>query len=152
MNLRVTYSLSLVFLLLSSACIFAMGFFIPEEAQTGRITVAVLFYTFAVLGYLMFFITNKKRKSVYKEKTSKDSGLIKLLRFFSNKYAAVADVVFLICLAGTIAVIVTAEKANFFHFFVISLFFFSANAHFMLNGENFKYIFNVTNIKGRIKK
>lgn len=143
MKLRFTFIMSVLSILLSSVCIFTMSFFVSQEAQIGRNIVAVLFYVFALLGYLLLFVTNKERKSEVKFDVSKKDKIKKWFMFFSNKYACVADVFFIVCLIGTIAVAVTAEKANIIHFVIISLFFFFANAHFMLNGENFKYIFKI---------
>ena len=107
----------------------------------------LLFWIPLILGYLFFFITDRLRRKIIKQK-SRNQTKIKtwgIFRIGTNPEALIFDVGFAICLlAFLIFLILKADNLITYVFLCLTIFAF--HMHCMLNGVNYNNIFkNKTN-------
>lgn len=143
LNIKFLLFLSAASVALASLCIFLIGILFAFDNAVGRNIVAAVFWLSLIFGYVCFYFLDKRRKVLSKKRNIKlPKKTIKntALGFFSNKYAFIADVAFLVLLVLTLIIVFFVKSSSIIQFLIISLFFFSVHAHFVLNGLNFKYI------------
>ena len=122
------------------------------QAALGYIAGA-LFWLFLAGGYWLLFKLSKRRKEF--EKDNPDAPYIKrqkrpgILTFFSNRWAALADLVLPISFI-ILLLILFIPLGKVVTFIAASAFALSAHMHSVLNGINFKYILYISKKKRRV--
>ena len=117
-----------------------------------------VFWLFLILGYVIFFVLSRHRKTYEKTKENRSDrtdrrresenktgkkSLPGILRFFSNRYAVVADVV----MAISIILLVIPSNSQNVTIIIVSILVLSVHFHGILNGINFEYIRELSNKK-----
>lgn len=101
--------------------------------------VGICFWGGLIAGYILFGVINSKRKKK-KESAKKRPGVI---CFFSNKYAKVFDILFVISLIlSVVFMFIPALNQGIVLVLFISVCVFSLHMHSILNGVNYEYIQN----------
>ncbi len=137
-----------MFLLTSVSVIFLL---FPEGNRSNTMSVVsiitgVLFWI-GILGgtgfYLFTYFSNREEihSRIVKGKVPS------FVRFYSNKYAAIADTLFFISLAVTVYSSIRINVNEIVQFISLIIFVTSTYAHFILNGKVFEYMFYLK--KGR---
>ena len=100
----------------------------------------ILFWTMLILAYCLFVVLNFKRKKQLKVKSSaiKQMGFFRL---FSNSYARIFDILLFVFLLLTILFFIVPVFNQALSVIFLSCFLFSLHMHGILNGVNYKYIF-----------
>ena len=100
----------------------------------------ILFWVMLILAYCFFGVLILKRKKELKIKsfTIKQIGLFK---FFSNTYAKIFDILLIVFLLLTIVFFIVPVFNQALSVIFLSCFLFSLHMHGILNGVNYKYIF-----------
>ena len=106
--------------------------------------VGICFWAGLIAGYIVFAVINSKRKKQLKKKKESAKSLPGIICFFSNKYAKVFDILFVISLIlSVVFMFIPALNQGFVSVLVISVCVFSLHMHSILNGVNYKYIQNL---------
>lgn len=102
----------------------------------------IWFWTTGLSSLILFEIINQGRKKQLKGRKNPKNQKIGIIRFFSNAWAKAADGAFVASLIGLVVVMVFFPQSYMvFLFAFISVFTFLM--HCILNGENFKYIWEI---------
>lgn len=91
----------------------------------------------AVVGQLMLCVS--MRESI-KSDFSTQKRKIGLICFFSNRYAAVADLLMIVSAIILIVSFIFTDASNYFNYIILSVFVFSFSMHCVLNGRKFYYM------------
>lgn len=155
--------LTLIFLSVSSLSLM-LATIADFKGDTFKVILAYLagavFWLFLILGYVTFFVLSKHRKVYEKTKEKaersehrRDVGsrsskrpLPGILRFFSNRYAAVAD----LAMGISIILLFVLRNNQIATIIIVSILVLSVHLHGILNGINFKYTTEIN--AARIKK
>lgn len=118
--------------------------------------VGILFWVFMLAAYILLIILNSKRKksrNTAGNNPRKDGKrhLPGAFRFFSNKYAAVADISMILFLILTVVFAFIPVLNQLLEIIFISFFIFSLHMHCILNGVNFTYTLNSKGDKKNVK-
>lgn len=101
------------------------------------LTIACVFWVSVVTQFVLLLAAIKMQKKNNKHKKTKGIGL---LRFFSNRKAAAADIV-LICSVIVVAVLIVSNIQNSWLILIsVSVLYCSLNMHCYLNGKNYRSI------------
>ena len=137
--------MTVIFLALSSASILlaTFGDYDGEWYQkVAAVMTGVLFWLFLILGYISFFRLSRSRKAfeakhpdAVKRKSRKPGVIV----FFSNRYAATADIVMVISLIIFLLSLFVPFLGTL-KLLWLAVLIFAAQMHGILNGINYKYI------------
>lgn len=90
-----------------------------------------------VVAQLMLYISMREPiKSDFSTKKRK----IGLICFFSNRYAAIADLLMMVSAIILIISFIFTDASNYFNYIILSVFVFSFSMHCVLNGRKFYYM------------
>lgn len=91
----------------------------------------------AVAAQLMLCVSMRESiKSDFSTKKRK----IGLICFFSNRYAAVADLLMIVSAVILTVSFIFTDASNYFNYIILSVFVFSFSMHCILNGRKFYYM------------
>lgn len=105
-----------------------------------------MFWLFIISAWVMQFISYKSIKEhvAYKSRPA-------VIKFFSNKFAVIADTAMIILLVLTFTFFVI-NKNEVLQVLLLSLFIFAFQLHIVLNGKNFRYLYSLKTNLGKEEK
>lgn len=116
-----------------------------------KIAAGILFWFGLVLGALLQFILEARRKSFFSQYRVKRKDIQKprngLLSFGANRYACTVDCILLICIPCLIAAFLLTRGTSVFCYIFISLTVFSFCMHCVFNGRIYVYVNNQIKIR-----
>ena len=147
MNKNLNLMKTIVVLLFVSSFSLILSFFGDYSGNAFNVIMAyavgVLFWLGLIVGYILFFSLNKRRKKdkkfVYKFKSRPG-----IFVFFSNKYAFVIDIAMIAMLIFTVIFSFIPLMNYSLSVVSASILLFLIHMHCLLNGVNFKYILSIT--------
>ena len=152
---------TILFLLISSLMLVFSLFVDTENSVVRALTYigGLLFWIFLLVGYFMFYRFSRFRKTQQKNNRSVKQRLPGIIVFFSNPQAKKADIVMIVSLVVSAAMMVIKQVIkgidptfNNFLFELISvlsfaIFIFAVQMHAILNGVNYQYYLSLTETK-----
>ena len=140
----------LFFVLIAFMFLFAASFLVMPVASKksfeGKPTLllwnGVWFWTTGLSSLILFVIVNQGRKKQLKGRTNLKNQKAGIICFFSNTWAKAADGAFIVSLVGLVGFMVFLPQ-SYMVFIFMFFFVFTFLMHCILNGENFKYIWEI---------
>ena len=105
-----------------------------------KVIAGIVFWVMLIIGIaaqIMLYLS--LRKSIKADFTTKKRK-IGLICFFSNRYAAVADLFMTLSVITLIISYAFTDASNYFNYIILSVFVFSLSMHCILNGRKFYYM------------
>lgn len=113
--------------------------FIGEEQKIFAYIAGVLFWIGIVSGFINYLLLYRHEKKMLDMKKSKGK-LPAGCAFFRNRFAGIADSIFIISLGGTIFFAVRSGKYGIWEWIMLFFCISSLYYHFLLNGKVFQYL------------
>lgn len=139
-------SVGLITVLSSTFLIMPAADYIESEWKQRAVLgiVGGFFWISLIGGYTFLFMAQKAYKKLLKKNGAKNKDQIPGgLKFFTNKYAAIADAIFIASVVVLIVLIILERMKGFFPYIVLAVLVFSINMHCLLNGNIYKFILNI---------
>lgn len=136
------FLLSIVFLFIGSLSFLFMPLSSGASSSEYRLPAILngsVFWISFICGYVALFLAYKQRKKIKGDEPKRRIGA---LRFFSNTYAKVFDILMIVSLIIMIVLIILGKTNFYFVFVVLALLIFSVNMHCILNGKVMDTIIN----------
>ena len=126
----------------------AMFLMMPPASEMAEATndwsvriVGILFWAFAVSGYVTVARANSNRKKFLNKKFGRDiqtNYKPGILCFFSNKHAKIVDSLLAVFTALLVAALFTRLRSTYYIVVFLSLFIWAANMHCLFNGRIYR--------------
>jgi hypothetical protein len=136
---KLIFYLSAVMFFISSSVVFFVPFNNLNKTSDSKIieySLGCIFWLFLIGGIVFQFILSKIRKKNCKDQLSKGV----FFNFFSNTTAIFFDLIFILSIIGNIIFLVLKINIGWLQILTVFGLLFGLEMHFVLNGENFKYI------------
>lgn len=133
--------MSLTFLIMPVANYIASGW----QQRFFLVFVGIVFWFSLIGGYTLLIIVKKKYKELIQKEISKQKINNKIpcfLRFFSNKFAIIADIMLIVDVIAITILIICAITDGFLPYIALAILVFSINMHCLFNGNIFVVIRN----------
>ena len=105
-----------------------------------EVIASIVFWVMLIIGIaaqiMLYIIMRESIKSDFTTKKRK----IGLICCFSNRYAAVADLLMIVSAVILTVSFIFTDASNYFNYIILSVFVFSFSMHCILNGRKFYYM------------
>lgn len=136
---KIMFYLSIVFLALNSASLFAIpkvNYDIDANNRTFSLVCSSMFWVSLIIAWVSNIVCYKRLNV-----KSYIDGKVGMLTFFSSKVAMLVDILCGTLLIATIIILIVSNNSTL-EFSFISLFIFAFQLHCLLNSKLYKYLFN----------
>lgn len=113
-----------------------------------NIVIGILFWITLIIGVIGQIVLSFLIKKAAYIKQNKRFGII---TFFSNKYAVIFDLVFIVALIGFIIAAIATKLLGYSCYVFLALVVFSFTMHCIFNGNSYKVIKNLDKLKSESK-
>ncbi|MGN0449497.1 MAG: hypothetical protein ACI4G0_03960 [Ruminococcus sp.] len=105
-----------------------------------EVIASIVFWVMLLIGILVQIMLYISMRESIKSDFATKKRKIGLICFFSNRYAAVADLLMIVSMIILIISFILTDASNYFNYIILSVFVFSFSMHCVLNGRKFYYM------------
>lgn len=105
-----------------------------------EVIASIVFWVMLIIGILVQIMLYISMRESIKSDFATKKRKIGLICFFSNRYAAVADLLMIVSMIILIISFILTDASNYFNYIILSVFVFSFSMHCVLNGRKFYYM------------